>query len=277
VGYFREGAEEEGGNGTRVMDISIVPEMLAAEADDGTTQSEVLREIVATSSGHGSNLEKFLELKVHRLKLSKLKKFYEDKDRSVVTYLSRRNKITIDEDLRLKFNAGLIRMNTKTSMIDYQLTVGKEMGLSALLPNKEGDHRFCFGLDLQKPTKGFKGKHGMLGFDPAGRMLYIGTRDREDVFLAMAPRGFFRRGFATCAPGFATGSGTMSTRHYRQMVMMFAHMLAQLPQRSFLNTGSVYEQKLNGSTPAHFETITDILYVESTFLEWADISTKEKK
>src|SRR6202007_637888 len=120
-------------------------------------------------------------------------------------------------------------MDTKTSMIDYQLTVGKEMGLSALLPNRQGDHGFYFGLDLQKPTKAFKGKHGMLGFDPAGRMLYIGTQGREDVFLAMAPRGFFKRGFATCAPGFATGSGTMSTRHYRQMVMMFAHMLAQLP------------------------------------------------
>jgi hypothetical protein len=220
----------------------------------------VLREIVATSSGHGSNLEKFLQMDVHRLKLSRLKNYYDKKDAmAAVQILTRRRRIAIDEDLRLKFNAGQIRMDTKTSMLDYQLTVGKAMGLSALLPNRRGDHGFFLGLDLQKPTKRFKGKHGMLGFDPAGRMLYIGTRGREDVFLGMAPRGFFKRGYVPCGPGFATGSGTMTTRHYRQMVMMFADVLEQLPQRSFLNTRSVYEQELNGGKAAEFHKTTDIL------------------
>jgi hypothetical protein len=64
-------------------------------------------------------------------------------------------------------------INTDESMIDYHLTVANQIGFSPLLPNVPSEQRFCFELDLKKPYLGFKGKHVMLGFDPAGLMLFI--------------------------------------------------------------------------------------------------------
>jgi hypothetical protein len=68
----------------------------------------------------------------------------------------------------------------------------------------------------------------MLGFDPAGRMLYIGQCNNEDIFLAMAPNAFLN-GYITPSPaGRSSGTSTMSARHYRQAIMMLVYFLAKI-------------------------------------------------
>lgn len=100
----------------------------------------------------------------------------------------------------------------------------------------------------------------MLGFDPAGAMLYLGRSNDEDVFLAMAPNDFLRRRTEPCPPGHSSGSPLMSKRHYRQMVMLLAHFLARVPQQGIFNVRDVYDQDLDSSDP-RFEQITNLLYV----------------
>jgi hypothetical protein len=192
------------------------------------------------------------------IKLSKLKAFYDNKDTNVLSLLATRHEVVIDDGFRLKMGAGQIRMNTRSSMIDYHLTVANCVGFSPLLPNLLADHHFCFDLNLKLPIKDFKVKNAMLGFDPAGCMLYLGHCRNEDVFLAMVPNEFLQGHFTPTRPGYSTGSSVMSRRHYRQTVMMLAHFLAMIEELPYLNTSPVYELSLDSEHP-NFGRITDVL------------------
>lgn len=241
-------------------DISIVPDVLAAYPEDRVDQSTILDGIVATARHQLSSEERFNNMAPRVLKLSKLKTFYEDSDVGVVNYLSTRHKVRIDRELLVPFDNNQVVMNTDESMIDYLLTVGNRIGFSPLLPKTQSAPRFSFEMDLKKPFIAFKGKYAMLGFDPAGSMLFIGRCNNEDVFLAMAPNEFLRGHTRPTPAGHSSASPLMSRRHYRQILMMIVHFLALLPGQAYYNVRSVYNISLDAIQP-NFESITDTLYV----------------
>jgi hypothetical protein len=239
-------------------DIARIPDALAVDQDDTPTpQSEVLQEIVGQTL-YLPTAEEFFNMPVKHLNLSRLKEIYDRKDQNVIALLSSRHDIHIDDDLRLRMGTGQIRMDTRSSMIDYHLTVGNCLGFSPLLPNLRADHHFCFEMNLKMPIKDFKCKNAMLGFNPAGCMLFLGRCRNEDVYLAMAPNDFLRGHYTPTCAGYSTGPTNMSRRHYRQTVMMLAHFLAEVKELSFLNTDPVYEIDLDSEYP-DFEFITDVL------------------
>ena len=240
-------------------DIAPIPDCLAVDGDDVITpQATILKEIIGNRLIDPSNDDKFIRTTARTVKLSKLKAFYENEDDNVLSLLGRRHNIKIDEEYTLKMGVGKIYMETGTSMIDFHLTVGGCLGFSPLLPNARSDHQFCLHLDLHKQYRDFKGKNAMLGFDPTGRMLYIGRCRNEDVFLAMAPNQFLKGHFAPTRAGYSKGTSVMSTRHYRQMIMMLAKFLAKVSELSFFNSGEVYEQSLDSASP-NFSRITDVM------------------
>jgi len=242
-------------------DISIVPDAFAAYPDEAVDQSNVLTQLTGTPDQDDEWRKEFGKIPVRDLKLSKLKSLYEKRDKAAAAdLLSVRNTIVIDDKFRISLGGGRVIMNTDDAMIDYHLTVGNCVGFSPLLPNAASSHRFCFDMDLKKPYVAFKGKHAMLGFDPAGSMLFLGHCQNEEIFLAMAPREFLRGRTQPCAPGQSSASSLMTKAHYRQMVMMIVHFLARLPERAFFTVGSVYDQDLHSSTP-RFHLVTDTLYV----------------
>ena len=258
-------------------DIAAIPDIFSADPGDRTEQTEVLEEIIKNSLPD-SSFDTFLDMRVRPLRLSKLRDLYDKKDTNVVNLLSRRNAIEIDEDFKLKFGTGRIHMDTKVSTIDYHLTVANCIGLSPLLPNSESNHLYNFDLDLQQPYREFKYKHAVLGFDPAGRMLYIGRRQNEDVYLAMVPNEFFDGRTSFTAARRSKASTIMSTRHYRQIVMMFAHFLADIPLLSYHNLSGVYKQKLDTPEPKWANT-TDVMYVfvKNTPLHHCPLSILERR
>jgi hypothetical protein len=195
-------------------------------------------------------LQRFNAKTVYSVSLSRLRAAHDRQDGSIVDILSRRHIIDIDECYLMPTGQGQIHMDTKVSMIDYHLTVGRSIGLAPIVPNSLSTHRFTFDLDLQKPHRFFKGKHAMLGFDPNGCMLYIGRAMHEDVFLAMAPNEFLRGRSKTCPPGFSSGSPLMSRRHYRQIVVMLVHFLHRLPQFPYIQVNDdLYSQNLGDRNP----------------------------
>ncbi len=107
------------------------------------------------------------------------------------------------------------------------------MGFSPLLPNSANAHTFSFKMDLKRPTHEFYGKHSMIGFDTKGSILYISQAINVDVYLAMAPNSFLTGFTPACSPRYSTGSSIMSTRHYRQIIMMLAHFLGKIPDRAY--------------------------------------------
>ena len=239
-------------------DITQILYNLAAEADDSIKQAEVLNHIIATTLQDAASIDAFNNKPVHTLKLSQLEEYYQMESRDAMKLLSRRNKIKIDEHYCLKVGTGNIIMKTDRTMIDYHLTVAKGIGLSSILPNATNSYRFCFEMDLKKPTRGFKGKHAMVGFDTKGKMLYIGTAMNEDIFLAMAPNDFLSCQTDTTSPGYSTGPPFLSQRHYRQVVMMFAHFLEKIPERSYSNINKTYTQDLDAARPNWVQT-TNVL------------------
>ena len=236
------GLDEENKEGP--TDIALIPQELAAYPHDVTLQSEVLDEIIGTAS---LEVDKFREMPVFDLKLSKLKRAYERQDGNIVSILSKRHMIQIDDEFSLRFDKDEVYMDASKSMIDYQLTVANCIGLSALLPNAETFHTFGLDLDLSlnRSSKQFKCKHAMLGFDPAGCMLYIGKSGHQDIYLAMAPKAFLAGHFVPPAAGHKSGSPRMSPQHHRQVLMMMAHFLAQLSDHAFYNLKPVYELDLD--------------------------------
>ena len=198
-------------------------------------------------------------MRPRKLKLSKLKSFYEKEDENVLSLLTSRHSITIDDEFELKMGTGTIDMDTDSSKIDYQLTVGNCLGFSPLLPNARSDHLFCFHLDLQQPYREFRGKNGMLGFDPAGKMLYIGRCRNEDVFLAMAPNDFLQDHYVPTRAGYATGKSVMSTQHYRMIVALVINFLSHVPELAFQNLHQgAYGQSLDSEAP-NFKRFTNVL------------------
>jgi len=144
------------------------------------------------------------------------------------------------------------------------MTVSASIGLWAATPNINVDHNYVFNLDLTKPYRDFKGKYGKLGFDPKGRILFIGKSRNDDVWLAMAPWSFFDDSADNMPAGHVTGDARLSTKHYRMLVMFFAYLLSQLPDRGFTCIDK-YGIHLSDSDPCFF-IYTNILYVSFSFI-----------
>jgi hypothetical protein len=242
--------------------LSDVPLEWVAYPEDSLAQSTILTNIVGTAAYDDSSKEVFDNTPKRKIRLSKLKAMYDAQDPAAVNLLHNRHFIRIDDEFSVPLSTGRIIFKSEESMIDYHLTVANCVGLSTLLPNAESAHRFAFYLDLHKPFVSFKGKHAMLGFDPAGSMLNLGTCNNEDVFLAMAPNEFLRGRTRPSPPGHSSASPLMSRRHYRQIVMLFAHFLAKLPNKPYYNLRDVYRQDVDSQKP-DFAKITNVMYVLS--------------
>ncbi|KAH8998202.1 hypothetical protein EDB86DRAFT_2828489 [Lactarius hatsudake] len=235
----KEGGRNEGGP----VDISEVPEDMEVEAEEKMGQREVLMEILATRLEDWGYL---MEEKERRQKGL----------RTLMVW----NQIVIDTDMKLPVGKGQVIMTMDQTMLDYELTVRSEVGLGAVLPNARSVKHFMLELDLQQPLREFRGKRGMVGFDTEGKMLYIGRAQNEDVFMAMALNTFIRCEEEPCGAGYNTGRPQLSWWHYRQVVMMFAHFLAKIPELSFATPWgrSVYELNLE-SVSVKWDQVTNVL------------------
>ena len=225
-------------------DATEIPDAFASDSpiNQETQQDEVLNEIIGTVP---VKTDSFADMKRGILKLSEMKKLYNRSSKHAIDKLSQRWRIEIDDDMRLRVGTGKVLMDTDETMLDYTLIVAKCMGLVALIPNMVTANQFIFEMDLKKPYREFKGKHGLVGFDTKGRMLYIGKCMNEDVFLAMAPRSFVANEQEPRPAGYSSGSSRMSTRHSRMVTLMLLHFLPKTRHRSFAVNGDIYKHDID--------------------------------
>lgn len=106
------------------------------------------------------------------------------------------------------------------------------------------------------PYRGFKYEYGCLSFNPVSKMLYIGHRDGEDLWLGMIPCPILE-GHSEDTPGQCSGLPWMNTHHYRQLVMIFVAVLDKLRNQAFI-CYDIYGVDLEGGEP-QFINYTDIL------------------
>lgn len=222
--------------------------------DDAPTQEDLLRAIFQPSVIPEAERDGFESLRRMTVRLSKLREAYErGQSTKAMGYLDQRTKLKIDADLYIPVEDDRLLWNSKVHRLDYMMTVSDGIGLWAAIPNVPSNHNFMFNMDLKAPYREFKAKYGKLGFDPKGRMLYIGKCRNEDVWLAMAPLKFDDE----LPAGYVTGDSRLTTRQYRMLVMFLAKALMSIRDRGF-TCDDPYGVALTGKD-ADFDFYTNVM------------------
>lgn len=244
--------------GNHPVDIDAIASAL--EVDDHISQEELLQALFQSNVVPEAERDNYERLPTHSLRLSRLREAYRKKQSSqAIQYLGMRNKIKIDSDLHIPSDDDHLLWRLNDHSLDYILVVSGHVGFWAATPNVPVDHNFVLSLDLSQPYRDYKGKYGKLGFDPKGRMLYIGKCKNDDVWLAMAPWEFIDGGDEGCPAGHVTGDTRLSKRHYRMIVMFFAYHLESISDRGF-TCHNPYGASLD-DPDSDFGIHTNIMYV----------------
>ena len=151
---------------------------------------------------------------------------------------------------------GYVKMDIDDHCIDFIQFVGRYIGLSAIIPNNNVDISWTFKMQLPSQAYNFKStKHGRLGFDPAGRMIFLGYCRQQTVWIAIVHESFFRPDLGDTAPP-GTSSGHHVTRNqFRKFCLYLAACM------SHLAIGDIYcrDPFADPDIPGQFERSTNIL------------------
>lgn len=219
------------------------------EAEHHVSQEELLLGILQGSQVPLAERDLYQKLPQTSLRLSKLRDIYNKKQYlQAIRLLGYRSRIHVDSDLIFKPDDDMLMWKMKHHHLDYAMAVSGELRLWATIPNVDSDHTFSLKLNLSQPNRSFNNKYGKLGFDPKGRMLYIGQCRNDDIWLAFCPWATLDHAADEVEAGYCTGDTRLSTAHYRMTVMFFAKALSWLSDRGF-TLAADYEINLDGPDP----------------------------
>jgi hypothetical protein len=211
---------------TQSFQLDDIPPSLETDGD-GIEQDDVLRGIFSCQQNASGVARTFERERVFSVKLSTFKGVYERKDTyQAINIMRRRVQVNLDDNLSVMDSRDpSLLWHCNNHFLDYLLLVSNKVGLHAILPRVQNDTGYNFRLQLDQPYRAFQTKHAQLGFDPKGRMLFIGFLGIENVWLALAPRQALRNDSLDVAPGTCTGPTQLSSKHYRIIVAWLAHVL----------------------------------------------------
>ena len=180
------------------------------------------------------HVQRFHAIPAKETKLSALRAIYDQKRTdTALKLLTRRRYITVDNEFKVQPHDNDVLAYFKDHYIDYMLFIGNRTGLDAALPNIERDHTFnaCINLCSTNrlwPSSNLKD----LPFDAMGRMLYIGTRRQEQMWIAMIPRELISRdGAMGDSPKLDAATTALSKTQALVMIMFFAYALDKIRYR----------------------------------------------
>ncbi|KAI5999940.1 hypothetical protein EDD15DRAFT_2362477 [Pisolithus albus] len=204
--------------------VGEIPEEL--HADDGAAADELQRIIAHEHSDMAKMIKGFTRTERHAVKLSTLQKEYEkNQQKRALMRLMRRQRVEIDDRYLHDVSNADLAWAANEHFIDMMVIVTDKPGLHALLPQNDTDPSYVFKLDLHQRHRTWKAKHVDLGFDPAGRMLYIGTYNQEEIWLAMVPTAFIRAERTAAAKHIDAPNSALTQRHFCMITTFLAHQL----------------------------------------------------
>lgn len=206
--------------------------------DDNITQDQVQSAMYQQSEGATDTEVAYTRVKVEKVHLSALRDAFNLRNpaRSLKA-LCGRSPLVIDEELVHQPEHDGLKWSADVHFLDYLLAVSAKPGLWATLPNVAQDHNFNITLDLHRPYQQFKGKHGRLGFDPAGSMMYLGKCRSDDVWIALVATDQVNGQCEDVPAGTCTGSTQLSRRHHRMIIDFIVSCLSTLPGKAFIHFG----------------------------------------
>ncbi len=194
--------------------------------DEPATQEDILRVLFAGQSGVPDSIGDFHARNPRPIPLSTLRKMNRTgSSERAMALLSQRSEIIVDDQYLIDPMHRDRAWYCARAYLDFLLMVPRGLGFAAFLPpgNQEvgAFDGIEFILHLGTPRRMWKAKYGQLGFDPTGRMLYIGTCRDEDIWLAAAPDEF--GGDERIQP--TTGDSRMTASKYHIWLMFLAYTL----------------------------------------------------
>jgi hypothetical protein len=215
------------------FDVSELPQQLAA--GDGHHQDEVHVALYQHQvEANRDYMTKFNTTHPRSVTLSKLRTMYHNQDSlGAMKLLSGRHRLIIDDDHIVPMDGPNVVPRVGPHYIDHTLYVGSRQGLDAGLPKILADHNWQVILDLANvhrlwPDSNVAG----LPFNPMGRMVYIGTRLQEQLWVALVPRTFFEPNHLDNArathPTLNEPTTALSQPHSLMFIMFIAYALGRM-------------------------------------------------
>jgi hypothetical protein len=214
-----------------VHDIGTIADDLVA---DDSLDRQFLYNRLYQAPTSSMQMDMYHRMPRRDMRLSDLERTFERKDSArAISRFSVRSNLKIDDEYIVPTDSLEYCFSCNKTFLDFILVVGADTGMDMFIPNVPTDLNFGFQLDLHLRLKEFRAKQGMLGFNPSGAMLCIGQTAVEDMWIAMAPRGFLDK----TEPGFVLsekhGDTRLSPLHHRILLIFLIKMLAELTGRHF--------------------------------------------
>lgn len=206
------------------------------------------RDIEAAIYDHGTDLSRnehialFYDAPIAPTSFKHLRHLSQRNDlKGALRHLAARHRLEIDHDLLVDTSDPAVVPTVGPHFLDFVLYVGDRRGLDAVLPNDRVDHTWRCHLNFSathrlwpdsKPTR--------LPFDNHGRMMYVGMRKEEQVWIAMLPNEWL----VPDHPFNATGvwprlpdpNSAMSSNHALMLLMFLAHAFHHMRLADFSST-----------------------------------------
>ncbi|KAG6369279.1 hypothetical protein JVT61DRAFT_15526 [Boletus reticuloceps] len=165
-------------------------------ADDPYAQDVVEDAIMRSVQTRGVDLnldfeQRFATTHPHSLSLATLASLYHhSRPQDALRLLQYRSRLVIPNSLLLDPEDNhRVLAAMDGHFIDYSLCLGSRLGLDALLPSLAiaHDHTWHIQLSFSRLFKLWPNTPSKLPFSTTGRMLHFGTRQQEDIWLAIVP------------------------------------------------------------------------------------------
>jgi len=208
--------------------VSLVPN--ESISDDHPSQEEVLSGVLRERGSTFRDSENaFYETEVSKLTIRQLERNYNSgRQEAAMKLLHRRNRIEFEREDKIESDDPQLVWGAHKHFLDFMLVVPREMGLDAIIPNRQVNHNYEFRLQLSDTARPWAGKHGELGFNPARRMMHVGYADSHEVWLAMVPLSFFGEDCPQVRykhDDDSASANIMPYRRHRRCLYMLSYML----------------------------------------------------
>ncbi|KAG9308204.1 hypothetical protein JVU11DRAFT_12216 [Chiua virens] len=214
-------------------DPTALPDCM--QADDAYSQDELHDVLYASSEGGADDyLMRYRKVPIKRTKLSTLRHLMETDDRKqAVSLLQRRRTIELDDEYLLDLDDSNVTPRVGPHYIDFTLYVGDQIGLSPVLPRRENDPTWSMRFSLNHTAELWPTADAChLPFHTAGRMLKIGTRLQENIWLAMVPTTYMERdhwdNVSGKYPRLGATTSALKPTHVLMVTTFFAFVLNEM-------------------------------------------------
>ncbi|KAI6016457.1 hypothetical protein BKA83DRAFT_4545281 [Pisolithus microcarpus] len=259
---FEEEVEEEvlADEGDHDVPFNVVEVPQQLEAADGHRQEDVNVSLYENDGAYGQDhVDKFKASAVKAVRLSTLRYMQENKRAmSAIGLLRRRHRLEVDQEYVVDVHGANMVARVAPHYLDFLLYVGSRRGMDAALPNVDVDHTWGAKLQLNLGHRQWPGSHGgALGFDPKGRMMFIGKRMQEQLWIAMLPNEYLSGREGRRVREMEGSTRAVSTMHKYMLIMFLAYVLDEMRHED-ISCITPYPEPL---TLESVKESTEVLYI----------------